>query len=99
MCRCCAEPTSCGASWRPARKGSTAGPWIGQAVPALARLAVPERQLLIWTQPLRPQHFALGAFPVFNMEAEEGRFYGFPVYGVPGFKLGKYHHRHEQAAP
>jgi hypothetical protein len=26
------------------------------------------------------------------MEAPEGRFYGLPVYGVPGFKFGKYHH-------
>jgi sarcosine oxidase len=87
------------ASYRARRLVITAGPWIGHAVPALARLAVPERQVLIWTQPLRPEHFALGAFPVFNMEAEEGRFYGFPVYGVPGFKLGKYHHRCEQADP
>jgi sarcosine oxidase len=30
------------------------------------------------------------------MEAPEGRFYGFPVYGIPGFKLGKYHHRGER---
>jgi len=30
------------------------------------------------------------------MEAPEGRFYGFPVYGVPGFKIGRYHHREEQ---
>jgi len=33
------------------------------------------------------------------MEVPEGRFYGFPVYGVPGFKIGKYHHRREQADP
>jgi sarcosine oxidase len=33
------------------------------------------------------------------MEAPEGRFYGFPVYSVPGFKLGKYHHRNEQVNP
>ena len=50
----------------------------------LERLAVPERQVLIWTEPLRPEYFAIGAFPIFNMEADEGRFYGFPVYGVPG---------------
>jgi sarcosine oxidase len=48
---------------------------------------------------LRPEHFRLGAFPVFNLEAPEGRFYGFPVYGIPGFKFGKYHHRHEQVDP
>ena len=33
--------------------------------------------------------------PVFNMQAPEGRFYGFPVCGVPGFKIGKYHHRRQ----
>ena len=77
----------------------TAGAWVGDAVPALSRLAVPERQVLIWTQPLRPELFAPGAFPVFNMEAAEGRYYGFPIYGVPGFKMGKYHHRCEQTHP
>jgi sarcosine oxidase len=74
----------------------TAGPWAGTLVPEVARRAVPERQVLIWTQPLRPEYFRLGAFPVVTLEAPEGRFYGLPVYGTPGFKLGKYHHRHEQ---
>jgi sarcosine oxidase len=73
----------------------TAGPWASKLVPALARLAVPERQVLIWTRPLRPERFRLDTFPVFNMEAPVGRFYGFPEYGVPGFKFGKYHHRDE----
>ena len=77
----------------------TAGPWASRCVPELARLAIPERQVLIWTQPLRPERFAVGSFPIFNMEAEEGRFYGFPVYGVPGFKLGKYHHLGQQTDP
>jgi sarcosine oxidase len=77
----------------------TAGPWAGTLVPALARAAVPERQVLIWAQPRRPEYFRLGAFPVFNMEAPEGRFYGFPVYGIPGFKFGKYHHRRERTDP
>jgi sarcosine oxidase len=74
----------------------TAGPWARTIVPTLQELAVPERQVMIWTQPLRPECFEVGAFPVFNMEAHEGRFYGFPVFGVPGFKLGKYHHRSER---
>ena len=76
----------------------TAGPWAADVVPVLARAAVPERQVLLWAQPLRPEYFRLGAFPVFNMEAPEGRFYGFPIYGVPGFKIGKYHHRGERTA-
>jgi sarcosine oxidase len=74
----------------------TAGPWTSTIIPTLKNLAIPERQVLIWTQPRRPEYFRLGAFPVFNMESPEGRFYGFPVYGVPGFKLGKYHHRFER---
>jgi sarcosine oxidase len=77
----------------------TAGAWAARAVPALARLAIPERQVLIWTQPLRAEYFTPAVFPVFNMEAAEGRFYGFPVYGVPGFKIGRYHHRGEIVDP
>jgi sarcosine oxidase len=62
---------------------------------ALGGLAVPERQVLAWFQPHRPDLFAPSRFPVFNMEAEEGRYYGLPVCEVPGFKLGRYHHRAE----
>jgi sarcosine oxidase len=77
----------------------TSGPWMPKLLPILSKVLTPERQVLIWTQPLRPEHFRLGAFPVFYMEAPEGRFYGLPVYGVPGFKLGKYHHRDQKADP
>jgi sarcosine oxidase len=79
-----------------ARLVITAGPWAARLVPALARSAVPERQVLLWAQPRRPEYFDLASFPVFNLESPEGRFYGFPIYGVPGFKIGKYHHRHER---
>lgn len=85
--------------YRAGRLVITAGPWAGRLVPALARVAVPERQVLLWAQPRRPELFRLGAFPVFNLEAPEGRFYGFPIFGVPGFKIGRYHHRHEQVDP
>jgi sarcosine oxidase len=77
----------------------TAGPWTAQLLPNLARVVVPERQVLLWANPKRPEHFDPQHFPVFNMEVAEGRFYGFPVYHVPGFKLGKYHHRREQVNP
>jgi len=77
----------------------TAGAWARQLLPMLYATAVPERQVMIWTQPLRPEYFRLGAFPIFNMETVEGRFYGFPIYGVPGFKVGKYHHRDERVDP
>jgi len=86
-------------TYRASRLVVTAGPWTADVVPTLAPLLAPERQVLIWTQPLRPDYFRLGVFPVFNMEAPEGRFYGFPIYGVPGFKLGKYHHLHQRTDP
>ena len=76
-----------------------AGPWASKLVPELAGLAVPERQVLAWLQPTRPDYFRLGAFPVFNLEVEEGRYYGFPSFLIPGFKFGKYHHRGEQVDP
>lgn len=86
-------------SYKAKRMIVAAGPWAGAILPRLRDIAVPERQAMIWTQPLRPEYFRLGAFPVFNMEAPEGRFYGYPVYNVPGFKIGKYHHRREQVDP
>jgi sarcosine oxidase len=60
---------------------------------------VPERQVLAWLQPQRPELFTPDRFPVFNLLVEEGRFYGFPVFGVPGFKFGKYHHLQETVDP
>lgn len=71
----------------------TAGAWISE----LAELPVlAERQVLAWFQPLRPELFAPERFPVFNLQLdEEKRYYGFPVFGIPGFKLGRYHHLRE----
>jgi sarcosine oxidase len=74
----------------------TAGAWLGE----LAGLpVVAERQVLAWLQPLRPELFAPGRFPVFNLMVEEGRYYGFPVFGIPGFKFGRYHHLEEHGDP
>jgi sarcosine oxidase len=76
-----------------------AGPWAAKLVPELAELAVPERQVLAWLQPIHPEHFETSTFPVFNLEVEEGRYYGFPSFMVPGFKFGKYHHLGETVDP
>jgi sarcosine oxidase len=77
----------------------TGGAWNSKLLPFLRDLAVPERQVLAWLQPERPDDFTPERFPVFNLIVEEGRFYGFPVFGVPGFKFGKYHHFEEQWDP
>ncbi|MCK8787060.1 N-methyl-L-tryptophan oxidase [Roseomonas sp. NAR14] len=76
-----------------------AGAWMGAMVPGLARLAVPERQVLAWLQPDDPSLFDHARFPVFNLDVAEGRYYGFPIYEVPGFKFGRYHHLGETGAP
>jgi sarcosine oxidase len=73
----------------------TAGAWDEHLLGFLQGLAVPERQVLAWFQPSRPELFTPQRFPVFNLLVDEGRFYGFPVHGVPGFKIGKYHHLEE----
>lgn len=76
-----------------------AGPWASKLVPQLHHLAVPERQVLAWLEPARPEYFSAERFPVFYLEVDEGRFYGLPSFLVPGFKLGKYHHRGEVVDP
>jgi sarcosine oxidase len=74
------------------------GAWIGEHVTALGPIAVPERQTLGWFRPKRPEHFQLGRFPASNIKSDAGHFYQFPVWGVPGFKIGLYHHLGERGA-
>jgi sarcosine oxidase len=76
-----------------------AGAWAGQLLPSLASLAVPERQVLAWLQPKRPELFGPERFPVFVLDVEDGSYYGFPVHDVPGFKIGRYHHLREPMDP
>ncbi len=73
----------------------SAGAWSAELLDCLRGLSVPERQVLAWLQPARPEYFQPATFPVFNLLVDEGRFYGFPIFDVPGFKLGKYHHLQE----
>jgi sarcosine oxidase len=73
-----------------------AGAWEGEltGLPVVA-----ERQVLAWLDPVRPELFSPERFPVFNLIVEEGRYYGFPVFGIPGFKVGRYHHLEEEGDP
>lgn len=77
----------------------TAGPWAADVVRRLSGVVKPERQVLIWVQPKRPERFQMGAFPVFYMQDGEEKYYGLPIYGIPGFKFGKYNHLKEQVDP
>ncbi len=76
-----------------------AGAWISKVIEVLKDIPVPERQVLAWFQPKRPQYFNPKNFPVFNVETSEGRYYGFPVIDSSGFKIGRYHHREEIVDP
>lgn len=87
------------ATYEADRLVTTAGAWAGQLVESLAGLAVPERQVLAWLHPTRPEWFTPERFPVFNLVVDEGRYYGFPAFSVPGFKFGRYHHLDEQVNP
>jgi len=86
-------------TYNAARLVVSAGAWIDQFVPDLVGLARPERQVLAWFQPDQPALFTPERFPVFNLAVPEGRYYGFPVWGVPGFKIGRYGHRGETVDP
>jgi sarcosine oxidase len=77
-----------------------AGAWIPSLVPALGTRAVPERQVLGWFTPKRPEAFGPDRFPVFLIDVEGGKhYYGFPTYGGHGLKLGWYHHFGEIVDP
>lgn len=77
----------------------SAGAWAPTLAPLLQTIVQPERQVMGWFQPASPAAFQPEHFPVFNLMAEEGRYYGLPVYGVPGLKVGRYHHLEEAIHP
>ncbi|MGH9326014.1 MAG: N-methyl-L-tryptophan oxidase [Terriglobia bacterium] len=87
------------ASYEAGRLIVAAGAWVAKLANPLAKIAQPERQVLGWFQPAHPDWFAPERFPVFNLQIEEGHFYGLPIFEVPGFKVGKYHHRREPIDP
>ncbi len=70
----------------------TAGAWTHRLLAPYHGVLQPERQVLIWMQPRVPSAFHMDAFPVFILDVEEGHFYGLPIYGIPGFKIGRFHH-------
>jgi sarcosine oxidase len=77
----------------------TAGAWSMGLLDRFDGLAVPERQVLAWFLPTRRDLFQRDAFPVFNIEVDEGHLYGFPEETIPGFKIGIYHHLFEDVDP
>ena len=62
-------------------------------------MLVPERQALAWFRPQRPELFTPERCPVWIIDDADGHWYGFPEYGIPGFKLGKMGHLRERIDP
>jgi sarcosine oxidase len=77
----------------------TAGAWAGKMLADLQPLLTPERQVMLWVQPRRPEYFQVTTFPVVYMHATEGSFYALPSYEGSGFKIGKYHHLRQRVDP
>lgn len=77
----------------------SAGPWAQELVEELRGSATPERQVLGWFQPTVPSNFAPERFPIFTATLEDEPFFGFPTFEVPGFKIGRHHHREQETTP
>ncbi|HEY8171139.1 MAG TPA: N-methyl-L-tryptophan oxidase [Candidatus Limnocylindria bacterium] len=91
--------TTDSASYEADRLVICAGAWARRLVPSLERLAVPERQVLAWLTPKRPEVFGVDRFPVFILDVASGSYYGFPAHDGHGLKIGWYHHFREPIDP
>jgi sarcosine oxidase len=67
----------------------TAGPWIGELVPALKPKLTLTRQVACWFGPRRSETTRLGALPVFIIDGDDDVAYGFPDIGS-GFKCASH---------
>ena len=75
------------------------GAWISHFVPSLKPATTIYRQIFGWFRPLRPDLLARGNFPCFTLKGDVGNYYGFPIDGHPGFKLGGPQHGREVCDP
>ncbi len=69
----------------------TAGAWLGKLFGQEKVPVTAERCVLGWFAPLRnAARLSKGQLPVWIIDSEQtGHFYGFPIHGMPGFKLGR----------
>lgn len=77
----------------------TAGAWASKLLPRLDGIALPERQVVAWFHSEEPALFEPDKFPVFIITWGGEEYYGFPSYGIPGYKVGKFHHVGQIANP
>jgi sarcosine oxidase len=77
----------------------TAGAWSEDVARLPEGSVRAVRQVLAWFQPSRPELFTPERMPVFNLILDGDHFYGFPAYGIPGVKLGRYERHGESGDP
>jgi sarcosine oxidase len=77
----------------------TAGAWSDDVARLAAGSVKPVRQVLAWFQPTRPELFTPERMPVFNLILDGDHFYGFPAFGIPGVKVGRYERQGESGDP
>jgi sarcosine oxidase len=77
----------------------TAGAWSDDVAHLPAGSVKPVRQVLAWFQPTRPELFTPARMPVFNLILDGDHFYGFPAFGIPGVKVGRYERQGESGDP
>ena len=87
------------ASTRPTGWSSRPGPGSATLVPGLSRSPCPSGRCWPGSSRRGPSCSRPSASRSSTCQVEEGRYYGFPVFGVPGFKFGRYHHLDEQVDP
>ena len=87
------------AEYRARRLIVSAGAWVGKLVGSLAPIAGPERRVLLWAATMQPELFTPDALPIFILDVDEGLFYGFPEYGIPGLKIGEMHQQSRAVDP
>lgn len=67
------------------------GAWTGKLLAEQKIPVVPERTVLGWFSPkANLNNFKPDLLPIWIVDdPEAGHFYGFPIFGIPGFKLGR----------
>jgi sarcosine oxidase len=67
----------------------TAGVWTSRLLQRVVPMR-PERGIMGWFEPrARRSAFMPGSTPVWVVDSPAGVYYGFPIHGAPGFKLGE----------
>jgi sarcosine oxidase len=76
-----------------------AGAWSQSVARLPSGLVRAVRQSLAWLRPSHPELFSPDRLPVFNLVLDDTHYYGFPEFGIPGFKVGLYELAGESGDP